>query len=158
MSPAEARRFFWDSVHGFSVYYEALATPDGQKFLAECRSHGKGVCAWTVNTREGMRECVRWGLGSCITDKPDIWREVKAEVSFLFYRVVNEADEQFQNDYYRAVKPTLQTYLLPFVNKKAWWFDIAKQTKEERQYLEKEGGKFEGWEGFKVGLQIARAE
>lgn len=80
MSPAEARRFFWDSVHGFSVYYEALAGPDGQKFLAECKSHGKGVCAWTVNTKEGMRECIRWGLGSCITDKPDMWTEVKAEV------------------------------------------------------------------------------
>lgn len=28
----------------------------------------------------------------------------------------------------------------------------------EREYLEKEGGKFEDWEGVQVGLTIARAE
>jgi hypothetical protein len=47
---------------------------------------------------------------------------------------------------------------LPYVTKKAWWFDVARQTKEERVYLEKEGGRFETFEGVQVGLHIARAE
>ncbi len=41
---------------------------------------GKSVCAWTVNDREEMRECARWGLKSVISDRPAVWMEVKAEV------------------------------------------------------------------------------
>jgi phosphatidylglycerol phospholipase C len=36
-----------------------------------------------VNGREEMRECARWGVRSVISDKPDRWREVKAEVSVI---------------------------------------------------------------------------
>lgn len=92
MSPAESRRFFWPSVHGFSIYYSSLALPEGQRFLKECKEKGKRVCAWTVNDREGMRECIRWGVDSCITDKPGLWREVKAEVSLLIVREGGRAD------------------------------------------------------------------
>jgi phosphatidylglycerol phospholipase C len=81
MSLTDAGEYFWSSVHGFSIYHNALATADGQAFLAKCRAAGKGVCAWTVNGREEMRMCVRWGVKSIITDKPALWREVKAEVS-----------------------------------------------------------------------------
>jgi phosphatidylglycerol phospholipase C len=81
MSLPQSRRYFWDTVHGFSVYYEALATADGQRFLAECHAAGKGVCAWTVNGREEMRECARWGVRSIITDKPALWRGIKQQAS-----------------------------------------------------------------------------
>lgn len=62
--------------------YEALASAEGAKFRAECETEGKNVCAWTVNDKEEMRNCVRWGLGSVISDKPAVWREVKKEVRY----------------------------------------------------------------------------
>jgi phosphatidylglycerol phospholipase C len=83
MTLAEIRTFFFQSCHGFSVMYEVLASPDGEKFRNECKEAGKWICAWTVNGREEMRECARWGVRSVISDKPDRWREVKAEVSVI---------------------------------------------------------------------------
>ena len=51
MTLADAKRYFWNSVHGFSMYYEGLATREGQLFIAECKAEGRSVCAWTVNTK-----------------------------------------------------------------------------------------------------------
>ena len=94
MSLTDARFYFWPSVHGFSVYYSALATPKGQAFLRECKAGGKNVCAWTVNKEEQMRDCARWGVGSVITDKPALWRKVKTQVStHLFVHVLLPAKE-----------------------------------------------------------------
>lgn len=81
MSIAETERYFWSSVQGVSMWDEVLATAKGQVFLAKCKAEGKSVCAWTVNTKEGMRNCIQWGLESCITDKPYFWNEVIEEVS-----------------------------------------------------------------------------
>jgi phosphatidylglycerol phospholipase C len=61
--------------------YEALASPDGLRFRNECEVAGKGLCAWTVNGKEEMKECVRWGVKSVISDKPELWRGLKKEVS-----------------------------------------------------------------------------
>jgi phosphatidylglycerol phospholipase C len=154
MTLADAKRYFWNSVHGFSMYYEALATREGQLFIAECEAEGKNVCAWTVNTKEGMRECARWGIASCITDRPDRWTEVAAEVGSSEVR----ADEQFEADYEGTMKPTLQTYLLPWLSKTAYSFDIAREAKDDKDYLEREGGRFEDWADVQTGLQIAGAE
>ena len=81
MSPSECRTFFTPHVSGFSLYLPTLATPDGARFRAECAAAGKAVVAWTVNDVTGMMECVRWGLGAVITDKPGLWAEIKAKVS-----------------------------------------------------------------------------
>ncbi|RSH95433.1 hypothetical protein EHS25_000523 [Saitozyma podzolica] len=144
MSLPQSRRYFWDTVHGFSVYYEALATADGQRFLAECHAAGKGVCAWTVNGREEMRECARWGVRSIITDKPALWRGIKQQASGII------ADRN------KALRPTLQTYILPWVSRKNYWFDVANEARKETEYLEKEGGRFDDVEIPELSLDVAR--
>ena len=81
MSVPQLRQYFFNTCHGFSVKYEVLASTDGAKFRQQCRERGKRLCAWTVNDREEMRECARWGIKSVISDKPALWMEIKAEVS-----------------------------------------------------------------------------
>ena len=81
MSIPQVRQYFFKHCHGYSVKYEALASADGAKFRADCKAAGKWICSWTVNGREEMRECARWGIKSVISDKPELWREVRAEVS-----------------------------------------------------------------------------
>jgi phosphatidylglycerol phospholipase C len=81
MSLSQSRQYFFNTCHGFSIMYEALASPDGQAFIRNCKDAGKNVCVWTVNGKEEMRQCARWGVGSVISDKPEIWRGLKAEVS-----------------------------------------------------------------------------
>ena len=83
MSIPQLREYFFDACHGFSVRYEVLASTDGARFRRECRDRGKNLCVWTVNGREEMRECARWGVKSVISDKPATWREIKAEVNTL---------------------------------------------------------------------------
>lgn len=61
--------------------YEALASVDGARFRKECKDAGKSICAWTVNSKEEMRQCARWEIMSIISDKPDQWRDIKKEVS-----------------------------------------------------------------------------
>jgi phosphatidylglycerol phospholipase C len=157
MSLPQSRKYFFDSVHGFSVYYEALATTDGQKFLAECNAAGKGVCAWTVNGREEMRECVRWGVKSIITDKPAVWREIKKEVRPHDRGSRDGANSwQILADRKRALRPTLQTYILPWVSRKNYWFDISAEARKETEYLEKEGGRFDDVVIPELSLEIAR--
>lgn len=91
MSIAQIRAYFFEHCHGFSVMYEALASSDGAKFRAECLAADKAICAWTVNGKEEMRQCARWGIKSIISDKPDQWRDIKRQVSGL----VNVADGRF---------------------------------------------------------------
>lgn len=43
MSIPQVKTYFWDQCDGFSVYYHALAGPDGAAFLAECAKAGKQV-------------------------------------------------------------------------------------------------------------------
>lgn len=83
MSIPQARSYFFDHCHGFSIMYEALASADGARFRKECKEAGKSICAWTVNLSEEMRQCARWGIMSIISDKPDLWRRIKNEVSMV---------------------------------------------------------------------------
>lgn len=92
MSIPEARKHFFKYVHGFSVRYEYLASAEGERFRKECAVNGKGLCVWTVNGREEMRNCARWGVQSVISDKPNVWREIKKEVSPIV-RVSRERDD-----------------------------------------------------------------
>ncbi|KAJ9093942.1 hypothetical protein QFC20_007028 [Naganishia adeliensis] len=64
-----ARKFFWDTCDGFSIAFPMLMSADGQKFMEDCKREGKEVCAWTVNSREEMVWCARWGIKAIITDR-----------------------------------------------------------------------------------------
>ncbi|KAK4686292.1 phosphatidylglycerol phospholipase C, partial [Tremellales sp. Uapishka_1] len=128
MSLTETRKYFFDKCHGFSIMYEVLASSEGQKFRRECEAAGKEICCWTVNEKEEMRQCTRWGIKSVISDKPDLWRQVR---------------KQIEEDRIAALRPTLQTFVSPFLSRKNWWFVYTKLAKEETEYLEREGGRFD---------------
>jgi phosphatidylglycerol phospholipase C len=143
MSIPEARKHFFKHVHGFSVRYEYLASAQGERFRKECAAENKGLCVWTVNGREEMRNCARWGVKSVISDKPDVWREIKKEVGSDHPLCDPNTDYQIIADRKRALQPTLQTLLMPYIQYKNWWFDYERQAREETAYLEREGGKFD---------------
>jgi phosphatidylglycerol phospholipase C len=54
--PAIARKYFWEHVDAFSMWFPAMTTSDGQRFLAECKAAGKDVMVWTVNDQSEMME------------------------------------------------------------------------------------------------------
>ena len=60
----------------------------------------------------------------------------------LLYIIVKEADEKILANRAKALQPTLQTLLLPYIKKANWWFDYEKQARMETEYLEREGGRF----------------
>ncbi|WRT68870.1 uncharacterized protein IL334_005851 [Kwoniella shivajii] len=128
MSLSQTRKYFFENCHGFSIMYEVLASSDGAKFRKECQSKGKWICAWTVNEKEEMRQCGRWGIRSVISDKPDVWRRIRKEI---------------ESDRAKALKPTLQSYILPFLQTKNYWFQYQRLANEETEYLEREGGTFD---------------
>ncbi len=128
MSIPQVRSYFFDKCHGFSVWYHQLASADGAKFRAECAAAGKEICTWTVNGREEMLQCARWGIYSIISDKPELWRDIKKELIA---------------DHVRALKPTLQSYIIPYLTREAYWFERERKAREETDYLEKYGGKFD---------------
>jgi phosphatidylglycerol phospholipase C len=128
MSIPQVRTYFWDKCQGFSVWYSQLATADGARFRAECAAAGKELCTWTVNSREAMLECARWGVYSIITDKPELWRDLRREIVA---------------DSVRALTPSYASYIFPYLRYDQWWFERNRKTNEETVYLEREGGKFD---------------
>ncbi|OWT38862.1 glycerophosphodiesterase [Cryptococcus neoformans] len=128
MDISQCRKYFFNICHGFSIRYEALATSEGARFRQECKAAGKKICSWTVNDPEEMRQCARWGIASVISDKPDLWRKIRLDI---------------ETDRAKALKPTLQSYISPFFQKKNWWFDYQRLAKEETEYLEREAGTFD---------------
>ncbi|WWC97730.1 hypothetical protein V866_004615 [Kwoniella sp. B9012] len=128
MSLPQCRKYFFDNCHGFSILYETLASSDGARFRAECAAKGKSICAWTVNSEEEMRQCGRWGVKSVISDKPDLWRSIRKEI---------------ETDRVKALKPTIQSYILQFLNPRYYWFYHQRLAREETEYLEREGGTFD---------------
>ncbi|WWC73276.1 uncharacterized protein I206_107242 [Kwoniella pini CBS 10737] len=128
MSIDQCRKYFFDVCHGFSIMYTALASTEGSKFRKECQEKGKWICAWTVNDIEEMKSCGRWGIRSVISDKPELWREIRKEI---------------ETDRAKALKPTLQSYIQPFLSAKYYWFHRERLAREETEYLEREGGTFD---------------
>lgn len=128
MSIPQVRKYFYDKCHGFSVWFRPLQSAEGRAFREECRKAGKEICTWTVNSREEMLQCARWGIYSIISDKPELWRQIKADL---------------ETDRAKALKPTLQSYVMPFFNIKNYWFEINREAHEELVYLEREGGTFD---------------
>lgn len=133
MSIPQVRQYFFDHCHGFSVWYYALNTAEGAKFRADCAAAGKEIATWTVNDRDDMLQCARWGIAAVISDKPELWREVKREVAGA--RGDAGAIE-------RALRPSYQSYILPFFNKQSYWFEQDRKAQEELYYLERESGPF----------------
>lgn len=78
-----ARKFFWDACSGFSIAFPMLLSAEGQRFMEDCKREGKEVCAWTVNSREEMVWCARWGIKAIITDRVAFCVGVRREVSWI---------------------------------------------------------------------------
>jgi phosphatidylglycerol phospholipase C len=58
-SPAIARKHFWEHCTGFSLFYSALKTIEGQSFLKECKDAGKLVICWTANEVREFKDCYK---------------------------------------------------------------------------------------------------
>ncbi|TFK28542.1 PLC-like phosphodiesterase [Coprinopsis marcescibilis] len=76
-----ARRYFWDDVDTFSIAMCVLASPEGRRFLEECKKCDKQVAVWTVNTKEEMVEACRWGVDVIITDHTKTWLDLRRTLS-----------------------------------------------------------------------------
>lgn len=141
MSIPQVRKYFYDKCDGFSVWYRPLASAEGARFRAECAKAGKEICTWTVNSREEMLQCARWGISAIISDKPELWRDVK---------------RQLEVDTAKALKPTVQSYLLPYLNLYNYSFAYESKAREEYEYLEREGGAFDAIEEATHSVQPIR--
>ena len=66
-------RLYRSPAHVFQVPRRAsgfeLLTPD---FIADVRARGIFIDAWTINTREELRQVARLGVTGVITDRPDL--------------------------------------------------------------------------------------
>lgn len=69
MSPALARRYFWDACGSFSMNFSCLVGSDGEAFRRECKAANKDICVWTVNKRAEMIEATKWGAKAILTDR-----------------------------------------------------------------------------------------
>ncbi|KAG8898916.1 hypothetical protein FRB99_007065 [Tulasnella sp. 403] len=81
MSPTFARNWFWDSCDTFSMSFSCLVTADGEAFRKDCKAAGKSIMVWTVNAKEEMMECVRWGVKVILTDHTRRWLDLRQRLS-----------------------------------------------------------------------------
>ena len=51
-----ANKYFFDGVDAFSMWFPALCTPEGQRFVRHAKAKGKQVMVWTVNDKSEMME------------------------------------------------------------------------------------------------------
>ncbi|KAG8914799.1 hypothetical protein FRC00_010711 [Tulasnella sp. 408] len=56
MSPAFAKKWFWESCETFSMNFSALVTAEGEAFRRDCKEAGKSIAVWTVNAKEEMMQ------------------------------------------------------------------------------------------------------
>jgi len=76
-TPTLAKKHFWSYCDVFSMSFSSLTTVGGEKFRKECKSAGKQLMVWTVNDAVHMMEAVRWDVDVIITDKTEIWLELR---------------------------------------------------------------------------------
>jgi hypothetical protein len=76
-SPTTARTYFWKHCDGFSMWFPSLVGTEGQSFIQQARDEGKDVFVWTVNRRDEMIEATRWGVKAILTDKTDMFQDVR---------------------------------------------------------------------------------
>ena len=51
MSPALARKYFWDACCTFSMSFASMVNSEGASFRDECRKAGKEITVWCVDAR-----------------------------------------------------------------------------------------------------------
>ncbi|UZJ51886.1 hypothetical protein CBS101457_001206 [Exobasidium rhododendri] len=76
-SPTTARTYFWNHCDGFSMWFPSLVGTEGQSFIQQARDEGKDVFVWTVNRKDEMIEATRWGVKAILTDKTDLFQDVR---------------------------------------------------------------------------------
>lgn len=116
-SPNTARTYFWKDCDGFSMWFPSLVTQEGQNFIQHARKEGKDVFVWTVNRRDEMVEATRWGVKAILTDKTDLFQDLRKNMTGEFIPHIVKADTDAVSI---DVKPT--TSLLE-VNKLASFSD-----------------------------------
>lgn len=91
MSPAFAKKWFWDSCETFSMSFSGLVTAEGEAFRRECKEAGKSIAVWTVNAKEEMMQCVHWGVQVILTDHTRRWLDLRAQLNEDFAKTAAEA-------------------------------------------------------------------
>jgi len=84
---AIARKYFWDSVDSFSMWFPSMTTAEGARFRQDCKAAGKRVMVWTVNDEPEMMEAARMGVDVILTDVPRTWLRLRAELEADYARV-----------------------------------------------------------------------
>lgn len=91
-STGEVQSFYLLQRFGLSAFYRpvanALQVPDRSgeiqlvtpRFVAAAHAQGMKVHVWTINTPDRMRQLLQIGVDGIITDRPDLLRQVLAEV------------------------------------------------------------------------------
>ncbi len=91
-SAGEVRSFYLLQRFGLGAFYRpvanALQVPDRSgevqlvtpRFVAAAHAQGMKVHVWTINTPDRMRQLLQIGVDGIITDRPDLLRQVMAEV------------------------------------------------------------------------------
>lgn len=75
-SLAYARQFLEAPNVSFNMLLQILMAPGGRKFIDDCKKAGRPVLAWTVNTEEKMKWCIRNEIDGVMTDDPKLFLEV----------------------------------------------------------------------------------
>ncbi|KAG8818522.1 hypothetical protein FRC19_010575 [Serendipita sp. 401] len=76
-----AREYFWESCDVFSMVFGSLATIEGERFRKDVEKAGKHIMVWTVNTEQEMMEAARWRVAAILTDKPQVWLDMRSRLS-----------------------------------------------------------------------------
>lgn len=66
--------------HGVECWHP-LCYDMTEDVLAQLRAAGIRINAWTVNTREEMEDMIRKGIDGVITNYPELFREVRAQMT-----------------------------------------------------------------------------
>lgn len=62
---------FYCERFGFEFYHPDFQTLT-EEDVKECKAHGVGINAWTVNGMEGLEKLVEWDCEGIITNYPDV--------------------------------------------------------------------------------------
>ncbi|GAA6020137.1 hypothetical protein JCM10207_006270 [Rhodosporidiobolus poonsookiae] len=95
MSPALARKYFWDACDSFSMNFGCLVGTDGERFRDECKRAGKNIYVWTVNERREMIEATKWGAKAILTDRTKALLDLRAEMESDWDKVSRETSSLF---------------------------------------------------------------
>jgi len=91
LSPAFAKKWFWESCEVFSMSFYALVTAEGESFRNDCKRDGKSIMVWTVNSQEEMMQCVRWGVQVILTDHTKRYLDLRKRLCDDYAKAAAEA-------------------------------------------------------------------